>query len=839
MELRDSNETIKKEASAIKKYFPQNRPQRFSFQSVQVGTWEEYPSSSQNYWSENIYRMLSISTQEEVAPGLSLVQQNISNPDKNFFIELLVGIKNKSLTSYQTLVFRYKGSDSVSKTILLTCEPVKGNSGEVEFWRGTMQDISTSTLLEDSYNRFADNTLNFIDTFPLLMAFVNTQGLISFWNKALEDLTGYKASEIAENRELLKEIISCPASRRKLRFHEQQKKTTTEKNEIQVISKKGVRSTIEYIMFRFSTGNDTWKNVLVGKNVTVEKQTIKDLHTKSTQLEVMSTLAVELLSLPMEENHFHHLGLKLEKFVPNCFFVVSSIDQEFMTVEGVYGFTPNEWQLALETVGWNPVGRRFQYNGKDLLKSDDSDFKLIEKSLYEFSEGEISSVASRSIERSFSIQQLYSTSIQSGGRVYGSVFFFARKELVMTNFQLAQEIVSLYALAFDRLKVEEDLLGAKSREEESNKFKTAYMANLGHEIRTPMNAILGFTQLLTQPSLPKELKKQYIDIINSKGKALLKLVNDMVDMSKAETGKLTVVKSEFYLNKLMVSLEEFYRIERVFQQREAIDIRLEIPEGSEKIKVFSDEGRLEQVFTNLIDNALKFTERGSITIGYNSRDDEIEFYVKDTGIGIDSILHKAIFDRFQQIGGNIVRAKGGKGLGLAISKEIVELLGGRIWVESEPDHGAEFKFTISNIQPEEPQAIDEELASGGEVVLNWKDRVILVVDDEEINYLYVSELLEFTGVKFIWARDGVQAVELVQSIKNIDVILMDIRMPRKDGYAASLEIRQINPSIPIIAQTAYAFSEDRAKAEAAGCNAYITKPINSSELMILLDSYLA
>ncbi len=829
-----------KEAESANKFFPQNCPQNFNFQALQVGFWSEYPDGKANFWSNSTYSILSISEGECEYPTLDFIQRYIPRPDRYSLTDMLVRIKNRTLRGYESIVFRYKKQDNVSKLLLLTVEPVEGDNGIVEHWMGTIQDITEQVKAEDGCKKFANNTLNFLNNFTLLMAFVSPQGVITFWNKALEEFTGYKAYEVVESRELLKILIPNPAERRKLRQLNEPEKQSSIRDEIVILTKKGVQKVIEWEMYRFPTGKDTWMSVLIGRDITAAKQASKENEIKTFQLEVLSSIAVDLLVMPQDENCFHHLGLVLEKYIPNCFYVVSSIDSEmeFMTVEGVYGFESDEWQQALEIIGWNPVGRRFPFNGVDLPESDEQELRQVEKSLYEFSEGEISSAASRNLERVFAIDKLYSASIHSGKNLYGSVFLLSRSEDVFNNILLIQEIITLYSMAIERRKVEDDLLIAKAKTEEINKLKSVFMANFGHEIRTPLNAILGFTQLLSLPNLPKEKKQQYIDIVSSKGRMLVKLVNDMVDVSKAESGELTVIKSVFSINQLMVNLNDFYRIERVFQQREAIEIRLILPENSDDIKIYSDEGRLEQVFTNLIDNALKFTEKGSIEFGYSLNRGKVEFFVKDTGIGIDSRLHKAIFDRYRQVGEKIDRTSEGKGLGLAISKGIVELLGGKIWVESEPGKGAEFKFTIPAIEPEEQEIAVDLDNMDEEITANWKNRVILVVEDEEINYLFITELLEPTGANILWARDGVQAVELVQSIKNIDVILMDIRMPVKDGYAASLEIRQVNPNIPIIAQTAYAFSEDRAKAIAAGCNDYITKPINSQELLSILDRYL-
>jgi CheY-like chemotaxis protein/anti-sigma regulatory factor (Ser/Thr protein kinase) len=295
--------------------------------------------------------------------------------------------------------------------------------------------------------------------------------------------------------------------------------------------------------------------------------------------------------------------------------------------------------------------------------------------------------------------------------------------------------------------------------------------------------------------------------------------------------------TSFRVNDLLKTIKQFYDKEKVFQQRESLEIRLTIPKRSNRLEIFSDQGRLEQVLTNLMDNALKFTEKGFIEFGYTIDDKSIDFYVADSGVGIDSSKQQLIFDRFRQVEGDALRFKGGTGLGLSISKGIVDLLGGKIWVESSLGKGAKFFFSLPNSVVKEGLT-DEEVIAADEIESkfpDWKNLVLLIAEDEEVNYLLLKELLEPTGVNMLWARDGAQAVELVSNIKKIDAILMDIKMPIMNGYAATMEIRQINASIPIVAQTAYAFTEDRQKAEAAGCDDYLVKPIQQNELFRKLD----
>ena len=324
---------------------------------------------------------------------------------------------------------------------------------------------------------------------------------------------------------------------------------------------------------------------------------------------------------------------------------------------------------------------------------------------------------------------------------------------------------------------------------------------------------------------------------------LVKLINDIIDASKVEAKQLTLVYAPCSINKLLKNMHRFWNKEKLFQKREAIDIRLNIPKNTSRVLLITDEGRLEQIFTNLISNALKFTEKGYIEFGYSIEEEIVTFFVKDSGIGIEPNQQKIIFDRFRQVEVSPTRTQGGTGLGLAISKGIVDLMGGNIWVESSLGEGAQFFFTFpfkgskQIVSDDSSFELDEEKVVK-EFVPDWKNRVLLVAEDEEVNYILLEELLEPTGVTIIWAKDGSQAVELVKSIKNINAILMDIKMPVMNGYAATMEIRQINSQIPIIAQTAYAFTEDRQKAEAAGCDEYITKPINGKELFTILDKFI-
>jgi signal transduction histidine kinase/CheY-like chemotaxis protein len=390
----------------------------------------------------------------------------------------------------------------------------------------------------------------------------------------------------------------------------------------------------------------------------------------------------------------------------------------------------------------------------------------------------------------------------------------------------------------EKVQTGKELLQAKQKAEESDRMKSAFLANMSHEIRTPMNGILGFAQLLSSPNTNDEKKRKYISIINDNGKLLLKIVDDILDFAKIEAGQLKIEKSVCNIDEILNRLLATYNVNKVFRRKGQIDIRL-VTESETRPQIFYTDGkRLEQVLSNLLDNALKFTEEGSIEFGYRELSPGLlTFQVKDTGIGISEKFENLIFERFNQA--EIATKKyGGSGLGLAISKGIIELLGGRIGMNSEPGTGTTFHFTLA-VQPD-PEfrltAPESTLKKGGYA---WKDKVMLVAEDEEINFNLVREILRDSEVNIIHARNGKEVLELLhEKMAKIDLILMDIKMPEMNGYEAIKLIRRENPYIPIIAHTAFAMTDERERCLQLGCNDYISKPVNADELLERLGKYL-
>jgi len=362
--------------------------------------------------------------------------------------------------------------------------------------------------------------------------------------------------------------------------------------------------------------------------------------------------------------------------------------------------------------------------------------------------------------------------------------------------------------------------------------QTNFLANMSHEIRTPMNAILGFAQLLKNEE-SAEKRERYIDIIYHNGLMLVNLIDDSIDISKIDAGQLAINKTECNLDNLLFEVYTVFNEVKFKQEKEHINIRLLNLNDGETNILYTDELRLRQVLVNLISNALKFTEKGFVEFGFVNRSEErqIEFFVRDTGIGIPADKQDIIFERFRQIQEGSTRKYGGTGIGLYISKNVVNLLGGDIWFESTLGVGTTFHFTIPYEDVNETHAGEGKLYRTSSPEYSWEGKNFLVAEDTESNYLYISTILAETKATVIWARNGEEAVNAaLKGAVPVDLILMDIQMPVMDGYEAVTTIRRQNADVPIIAQTAFALPHDNLRCFEVGCNDYISKPINALHL---------
>ena len=420
----------------------------------------------------------------------------------------------------------------------------------------------------------------------------------------------------------------------------------------------------------------------------------------------------------------------------------------------------------------------------------------------------------RNMRNKFAIQELYEAESRFNKNLMG-------KQIQLHNH------VKKYSMLARRYKAQNsELKKAKEKAEESDRLKSSFLANLSHEIRTPMNAIMGFADLLEVENLTPSQRNHYIQIIRNSGDYLLDIINDIIEISQIDSGQVELkpvyVSPRHLLNELFNTMEFSIPADR--------DLVLKLDSLPEEVPtlISTDELKLKQILINLISNAIKFTPQGMVSFGCFMKDaSNLTFYVNDTGIGIDADDHKIIFERFRQIeNGRLMH--GGSGLGLAIVKAYTNMMKGTVELVSEPGKGARFAVTIPVITPTTKNEIKN--TETGNYRMESRERFILVAEDEDLNWFLLDQILSPNNFRLMRAVNGREAVDMVREFDDIDLVLMDIKMPEMNGYEALQEIRRFKPKLPVIAQTAYALPSDIERLRKSFSD-YITKPINRQLLL--------
>lgn len=417
------------------------------------------------------------------------------------------------------------------------------------------------------------------------------------------------------------------------------------------------------------------------------------------------------------------------------------------------------------------------------------------------------------------------------------VYKQAEQKLQENSEQIEVQNKELHSLIKELNLKNSELIVAKEKAEESDKLKTAFLQNMSHEIRTPMNAIVGFSELLEiEIEDPKKLK-YYTDVIRKRSDDLLGIINELLDIARIEAGQLNFNDKQIDLNTLLEELQAFYIEHKLLAEKPEINfITRNIPKEINSL-ISTDPGKLKQIFVNLIHNALKFTTQGKVEFGFHSvNNDSITFFVSDTGAGISENMKELIFERFRKSFDESVYVQDGLGLGLAIVKGLLKLFKGKIWVESELAKGSTFYFTIPYI----PMIQEEEVVVTlpKERNYNWSDYTILIVEDDSFNVAFFIELLQHTNIKYLIGKTGQQAISLFTDNEDINLVLMDIKLPDTSGYEVTKSLKKIRPEIPIIAQTAYASENEKNKSFEAGCIDFISKPIKKDSFLTVLEKHL-
>jgi len=373
-----------------------------------------------------------------------------------------------------------------------------------------------------------------------------------------------------------------------------------------------------------------------------------------------------------------------------------------------------------------------------------------------------------------------------------------------------------------------------SMEHEPTQSSHSILDDINVEIRTPMNGILGFTEILRDASLPDDERSNYIDIVKSCARSLLKIVEDSSNFSNILSDKFTIFPEEINLTAFLSKLYDIFKKDELYKQREFVDLKLNINVNS-TTTINIDKNRLEQIMTNLMGNAIKYTSNGTIEFGCywqenNKKENDLVLFVRDSGIGIAEEIQPKIFEPFFKVEHDVSKLYGGMGLGLSIAKKLTERMDGEIWFESEINKGSTFYISFPSTILVTKLEDNSPLQSGEEASANWHDKNILIVEDDVMSYIYLKEVLRSTHANILYANTGQKAIEMVKEHSEIDLILMDIKLPDISGYEVTNSIKKLR-NVPVIAQTAFAMADDHKKSLEVGCDDYISKPINRKKLL--------
>ncbi|MFO7369666.1 MAG: ATP-binding protein [Bacteroidales bacterium] len=717
--------------------------------------------------------------------------------------------------------------------------PVFNDQGEVVGIAGISREIADNSQMEKTLHEREEQFRALLQNSSDAISIINRQGKIIFESSEKNKISDFEIGELLHKpffdmvhpddvpqiRVVIKEALANPGRQIKKEYRSLHKN----KRWIYVES-----------IFSNQLSNPAIRGIIVNsRDVSDRKMAELKERVYHDNLIFLSNSALELLGLSSKDEIYWYIPEKLATFLENAVVLVSSYDEaaKKMVVESFSGLDPYTRQVE-HIIGRPLIGLTFPADGIPPLAESVGTVLTIKDEMFESPIGPISTEQLEKVKQLIHLHKTYNIILARDDKRLGNITILTLNKSIIKFKHIIETFVHQISVALHRSQLEYELIKAKDKAEESDKLKTAFLANMSHEIRTPMNGILGFAEMLNDNTLSRANRKKYLNIINSNGKMLINLIDDIIDFAKIESDQVNIVQDDFSLNGLLDQVQSTFLTRSLKRDKSRVKIITKKAFPDEKSFIRTDPTRLRQILTNLVGNAIKFTHKGFVEIGYNLEDAKnLKFYVKDTGIGIPEDKLQLIFERFIQADSSPSRKYGGSGLGLAISKGLVDLLGGRMWAESVVDSGSVFYFTIPfvSVNKKVEEQHENKIARAQ---YNWDGKLFLVAEDDKFSYKFLEGFLRQTKAEVMRASDGREAVELCRSNPGIDLVLMDIQMPEMNGLMATEEIKKFNPDIPIIAQTANAINEEKVRCMQAGCNDFITKPVNINELYEKINKWL-
>nr|HOP63619.1 ATP-binding protein [Spirochaetota bacterium] len=644
---------------------------------------------------------------------------------------------------------------------------------------GTNVDLTATVRIEEKLKESETRLKMILDNMPVMLHAINESGNIIHWNRECEHVTGYTCEEIIKNPEAGEKLYPYEDDRNHF-FQILHEKGGNYRNlESTLTSNSGIKKTVLWSNLSGIHPVRGWHSWAVGIDITPLKEAREALDESTYKLREAQKIA------RLGYWEYDH-GKKV--------FTWDS------TLAGLMGF-------------------------------DDSPIVLHEKEMLDFIHEEDRKKAIKNFARFVKDLDIHNDVIRFISRT-GEIIYI--RQTSKTDCSSDGKPLFTRGICFDITelkKTERELLKAKEKAEESNRLKTAFLANMSHEARTPLNSIMGFSELLGDNDISSDDKLNYTEIIKESSRQLTSLISDIIDISKIDAKLMVINRRPVRLNKIIDHTCEVFKNE-IKEIKITISCSKTLDDAADS--VISDDTRVQQILNNLIYNAIKFTESGSVDFGYIITEDLkfIQFHVSDTGIGIPKNRRKMIFGRFKQADTSIGRKYGGTGLGLSISRELCRLLGGKIWVRSELEKGSTFYFKIP-YEPADPGELilSRNVLKNSEHKERLKNRKILIVDDNLSVHKLLAAIFKKYGAVTISSESAADAINTLNTDNSIDLVMMDIQMPDIEGTAAVKIIKDLNSSLPVIAQTANALEDDRKNYLEMGFDGYISKPYNRAELL--------